>query len=63
MRLEVNNNLYIAKSKVGAKPELTIKNHWNDDKIVVIEIGSQSYEFLARELRAAIDNATNTARY
>jgi len=63
MRLEIKNKLYAVDCPVGSKPCVEINNHWNNDKIVVIVIEGKSLELSAKELKAAIDNATNTARY
>ena len=36
---------------------MIVRNHWNNKKKVVIDIGGQSYTFIADHLRKAIDNA------
>lgn len=48
---------------VGAK-RITIENHWNDDKMVVVTFpGFQTMSFLAGDLLAAIHSAMNVNRY
>ena len=44
-------------------PEILIKNHWNRNTFVVIEIDNKRYTVSAAELDAAVENATNTRRY
>jgi len=41
---------------------LEIRNHWNKSDFVILMIGSTKVQVLARELEAAIKNATNTVR-
>lgn len=45
------------------QPSILVQSHWNDDKMVVIEIGDEKRSIMAKDLKAAIDNATNTARF
>lgn len=40
-------------------PELSVTNHWNLNSMVILEFGKDKITVLARELRIAIDNATN----
>jgi len=40
-------------------PELFVLNHWNLNSMVVLEFGKDKITVLARDLRKAIDNATN----
>ena len=50
------------KSISNAQP-LIVKSHWNNDNVVVLEIGGVKYTVVAKDLKAAIDNATNIARF
>jgi len=67
--MEVENKLKVyevddVEVKLGEKnPEIIIKNHWNRNNFVVIEINEKRYTVSAAELDAAIENATNTRRY
>lgn len=45
-----------------AKP-ITVKSHWNRCEFVVLEMHGVEVTVSARELEAAIKNATNTARF
>jgi hypothetical protein len=56
---EVDGNIV----SVGASVSISVESHWNDDKRVNIIIGKKSYTVLAKDLRAAIENATNTRRW
>jgi hypothetical protein len=46
-----------------AKTDVTVNNHWYNNGMVEIVIGDEKREVSAKELKAAIDNCTNTARY
>lgn len=46
-----------------AKPSVRVHSHWNDPDMVVIEFDGRKVTVLAREAKAAIDNATNTKRF
>lgn len=46
-----------------AKENIKIHNHWNRNEMVELEINNQRYTVLAKELKAAIDNCTNTAKF
>lgn len=43
-------------------PYLTIKSHWNNNKLINIEVGRDTFCVSAADLLAAISNATNTAK-
>ena len=49
------------KSITDVQP-LIVKSHWNNSAVVVLEINGTKYTVVAKDLKAAIDNATNTAR-
>ena len=50
--------------KLGeTKPTIIVKSHWNRDALVVLEVDDEKYTVSARELTAAIENATNTKRH
>lgn len=42
---------------------LVIKSHWNYNDRVILIIGEQNITVLKKDLQAAIQNATNTARF
>lgn len=46
-----------------ATPSILIHNHWNDNKMVEIEIENKKYIVLAKDMKTAIDNCSNTAKY
>lgn len=46
-----------------ATQSVRVHSHWNDSDRVVLELGGQKVTVLARELKAATDNATNTKRH
>lgn len=41
---------------------VSVRSHDTDPKFVVLEVGDKAVKVLARDLAAAITNATNTAR-
>ena len=45
--------------KLGSNT-IEVRNHWNNKRIVVIEVAGNSYAVSASDLEAAISNATNT---
>jgi hypothetical protein len=46
-----------------AKASILVNSHWNNDKLVVLEIEDIKITVKARDLETAIKNCTNTARY
>lgn len=44
-------------------PRIIVRGHWNIDTFVVLEIDGKRYTVSAKDLHAAINNATNTARF
>ena len=44
-------------------PKLVIKNHWNVNDFVVLDINGKQFTVCAKDLQTAIDNATNSARF
>jgi hypothetical protein len=46
-----------------AKQSLMLHNHWNDSNMVVLKIDEIEITVKAKELKAAIDNCTNTAKF
>lgn len=51
------------KMKLLEMPKMTVKSHWNDNDMVVIEVGERSYTVVKKDLAAAIENATNINRF
>ncbi len=47
---------------IDATP-ISVKSHWNRDELVVLVIEGKEYTVLAKDLRAAIENGTNVARF
>jgi hypothetical protein len=45
-----------------AKPSIRVHSHWNQQDRVVIEVMDFRVTVLAADIRAAVDNATNTNR-
>jgi hypothetical protein len=45
------------------KQSLIVEAHWNDDKMIVLVIDGKNYTVIASDLKAAIDNCTNTNRF
>lgn len=43
-------------------PIIKVKSHWNHRDFVVLEIDGKTYAVSARDLTAAIENATNSAK-
>jgi len=43
-------------------PTIKITNHWNEHEFVVLVINGNTYTVSAKDLKAAIENATNVAR-
>lgn len=41
-------------------PTIEVLSHWNRDDLVVLKVDEKSYTVLARDLNAAISNATHT---
>lgn len=46
-----------------AKPSIRVHNHWNRQEFVELEISGERHVVTARDLKAAIDNCTNTNRF
>lgn len=43
-------------------PSIRIESHWNRSELVVFVVGENRYTLVARDVTAAIANATNTGR-
>lgn len=43
-----------------AKQDIKVHAHWNESHMVVIEAGGEKYTVNASDLKAAIENCTNT---
>jgi hypothetical protein len=46
-----------------AKPSIKVHSHWNRNENVVLDFGDERRTVDASELKAAIDNATNTRKF
>ncbi len=43
--------------------KLTVSSHWNQNELVGLDIGGRVLYVVAKDLEAAIKNATNSARF
>lgn len=50
------------KDTIVERPVVQVKSHWNKPDFVDIKINDVEVTVLARDLKSAIDNATNTNR-
>lgn len=58
--------LHVGGADEGTKSErpLVVRSHWNRDDLVILRLGDgEEIAVRAKELRAAVENATNTARF
>jgi hypothetical protein len=46
-----------------AKSSITVNSHWNDNDMVEIIIGEEKRTVLKKDLIAAVQNCTNTAKF
>ena len=46
-----------------AKPSIKIHNHWNNNSLVELEINGERFAVKGNELKEAINNCMNTARF
>ena len=46
-----------------AKTSITVNNHWNSNRFVELIIGDEKRIVRENELKAAIDNGTNTVKF
>ena len=44
-------------------PRVHVRSHWNRNELVVVELEGKRMTLVAKDLLAAISNATNTARF
>ena len=44
-------------------PTIEVRSHWNDPDRVVLAIGRKKWTILAKDLEAAVSNATHTVRF
>lgn len=67
--IKVSNEVPVYEPKVDPPkvldhPPIIVESHWNNDKWVVIKTpDGQSYTVNAKDLRAALENATNIRRF
>lgn len=47
----------------GPQAPLEVSSHWNDDAWVSLTFGGKKITVNAKDLLAAVDNATNTHRF
>jgi len=59
--IKVTNEVETSGDK--ATPSIKVHNHWNSTNLVELEVDGKRYVVVAKELKAAIDNACNTARF
>ena len=64
MAIEVRQRVNIYEvddqEQVDPIPALEVCSHWNRHHWIVLKVGGKSYAVTADDLRAAIENATNT---
>lgn len=58
---EVNNKE--VAPQMGDAFDIYVKSHFDNNKLVVISVGDHEFTVVARDLEAAIRNATTTARF
>lgn len=65
--IKVSNDVTIyeadGKETTVPMPTLAVASHWNRDSLVLLAFGGQTIAVSARDLQAAIANATNTVRH
>lgn len=62
--IKVKNEVRSFDANLDATDEpLCVESHWNDKDLVVLSIGYKTVTVSARDLEAAIKNATNTNRF
>jgi hypothetical protein len=63
--IKVKSEVKTCVEKYSSQEEeiITVESHNNIDSLVGLYIGGRMVYVDARELKAAIDNATNTARF
>lgn len=52
-----------SSSELESLPHVEIRNHWNQNDLVVVKVLNQEVTLIASEVIAAVNNATNTAKY
>lgn len=50
------------KTDIVPTPTMAVLSHWNQNSLVVLDVAGTKVTVAARDLQAAIHNATNTAR-
>ena len=61
--IEIINKIKDCNEANGRESWVEVRNDWSDPDFIHLKIGEKSYKLLAKDLRAAITNATNTAKY
>lgn len=46
-----------------ATADIKVHNHWNEQAKVEIEINGERFIVLAKDIKAAVDNCTNTVKF
>ena len=59
MKVKCKLNSYDSLDKTR-DDALTVQNHWNSNRLVVLKIGNEEVTVNASDLIKAINNATNT---
>lgn len=54
---------YVEKYSGQEEETITVESHWNIDSLIGLSVGGRVVYVDAKELEAAIRNATNTARF
>lgn len=63
--IDVENKLkvYELNDEECSDKNITVSSHWNSNKLINIIILGKKYTVAVSDLKAAIDNASNTAKY
>jgi len=61
MTIKVTNQ--VNSYDTPAKASMRVLSHWNDNNMVVLVVDEKEITVSAKDIIAAINNATNTARF
>lgn len=51
------------KVEIGSTKEISVISHWNYGDRVILQVEGKSVTVIAKDLKLAIENATNVRRY
>lgn len=61
--IEIVNKIKDYNEANGRESCVEVRNDWSDSDFIHLKVEEKSYKLLAKDLRAAITNATNTANW